>query len=258
MALKRYNIGTVALERALSKLGLASRSQARQLIERGHVRVGGKVITDALHAVRPETSRIEIDGQPKKATRKVVYMLHKPRGTLTTTSDPEGRSNVFDLLTGIEEQLHAIGRLDFATSGLLLLTNETQLSAFLSDPSSAIVRTYLVTVRGEVKPETIRAWTKGLDVKGERLIAKGVRIQKVSGRETHLVIKLTEGKNREVRRLCKAAGHEVTRLRRVAFGGLVLGDLESGAFRKVSVGELSRAFPTLPKKILARIFYRTS
>ncbi|HLG20727.1 MAG TPA: pseudouridine synthase [Bdellovibrionota bacterium] len=253
MAHKRFKVGTVALERALSKLGLASRSQARKLIERGRVKVGGKVVTDSLHAVRPESARIELDGQAKTAARKVVYMLHKPRGTVTTTRDPEGRATVLELLTGIEGQLHAVGRLDFATSGLLLLTNETQLSAFLSDPASGIVRTYLVTVRGEVKPETIRAWTKGVDVKGERLIAKEVRIQKASGRETHLVMMLTEGKNREVRRLCKAAGHEVTRLRRAAFGGLELGGLEPGAFRKISVDELSRAMPTIPKKILERI-----
>jgi 23S rRNA pseudouridine2605 synthase len=253
MVEKRFKPGEVALERALSKLGLASRSEARRLIGQGRVKVGGKVITDAFHSVRPETSRIEIDRQVQKSQRKVVYVLHKPRGVVTTASDPEGRPTVFDLLHGISERLHSVGRLDIATSGLLLLTNDTQLSAFLTDPASGVVRTYLVTVRGKVGEETLRAWMDGMTVDGERLGARSASIQKASGKETHFVMELTEGKNREVRRLCKAAGHEVTRLRRVAFGGLSLGDLAPGEFRKVSVENLRAAFPSLPDTILQRI-----
>lgn len=250
---KRFKIGEVPLERALSKLGLASRSQARLMIGEGRVRVGGKVITDALYGVRPETARIEIDEQVQEVSRKVVYLLHKPRGTVTTASDPEGRPTVFDLIKEAKEKVHAVGRLDFATSGLLLMTNDTQFSAFLTDPASQVIRTYLVTVLGEVRPETIAAWKSGIEIMGERQRAHDVRIQKASGRETHLVMELTEGKNREVRKLCKAAGHEVTRLRRVAFGGLSLGELEPGKARPVSADELEKAFPTLPKNILDRL-----
>ncbi|MFH1263883.1 MAG: pseudouridine synthase [Pseudomonadota bacterium] len=250
---QRFKVGEVALERALSKLGLASRSQARKLIEQGRVRVGGKVVNDPWSAVRPETSRIEIDRQVRKVANKVVYLLHKPRGTVTTARDPEGRPTVFDCLADIEERLHAVGRLDFATSGLLLLTNDTQLSAYLADPASGIVRTYLVTVRGEVTSDTLQAWIEGLRLQDDHLTAKSVRIRKTSRRETHLVMELTEGKNREVRRLCKMAGHEVTRLRRVAFGGLGLGDLPPGAFRKLSEEEIRDAFPSLPQNVLQRL-----
>jgi 23S rRNA pseudouridine2605 synthase len=239
----RFKPGEVALERALSKLGLASRSEGRRLIEAGRVRVGGKVITDGLQSVHPERARIEIDREVQKSAKKVVFLLHKPRGTVTTASDPEGRPTVFDLLKGVSERLHAVGRLDFATSGLLLLTNDTQLSAFLCDPVSGVVRTYLVTVRGEVREETLRSWTEEVSV----------RIRKSSKRETHLVMELTEGKNREIRKLCKSAGHEVSRLRRVSFGSLSLGELAPGAYRKVSAEELHRAFPSLPEPILRRI-----
>ena len=236
--------GTVSLERALSKLGFASRSEARELIAAGRVSVNRKVITDPTRRVTPETMRITIDGRaPARATEPIVVALHKPRGYVTTRSDPEGRKTVYDLLTDLPTRVVPVGRLDLATSGLLILTNDTQLANWLTDPQTAMPRVYLVTVEGRVDEQSIKRLTDGIVVGGERLAAAAVELRKTSGKESHLTLTLTEGKNREVRRLLETIGHPVTRLRRVQFGGLELGDLAAGHWRKVPAAEVWAAFP---------------
>ena len=239
--------GRVPLERALSKLGLASRTVARRLVEEGRVRVAGEVVTDPLAPVVPESARLEIDGETRPAARFRCLMLHKPRGVVTTRSDPEGRPTVFGLLGEAAAGLVAVGRLDLASTGLLLLTNHTRLADWLTDPRQGIARTYRVTVRGEAADDDLARLSAGIVESGERLRAAAIRVRKRSRRETHLEIELREGRNREIRRLLGAVGHEVTRLRRVAFGGLELGDLPPGAHRPVTAAELRRAFgPGLP------------
>ena len=234
----------MSLERALSKLGFASRSEARELIAEGRVAINGKPITDPTRRVTPETLRITIDGRtPARATEPIVVALHKPRGYVTTRSDPEGRKTVYDLLTDLPTRVVPVGRLDLATSGLLILTNDTQLANWLTDPDTAIPRVYLVTVEGRVDTQAIEQLTRGIDVRDQRLVAAAVELRKASSKESHLTVTLTEGKNREVRRLLEAVGHPVTRLRRVQFGGLELGDLAPGRWRKVSAAEVWAAFP---------------
>ena len=248
----RLRPGEVTLERALSKLGLASRSEARRWITAGRVTVDADPCLDPERAVVPERARIAIDGKVARRASFRCLMLHKPRGYVTTRSDPQGRPTVFDLVADANAHLVAVGRLDLATSGLLLMTNDTRLSDILTDPVNAIPRVYLVSVRGR--------WDEGksLLVKGgvvdaeEGLSAAAVVVRKVSGRESHLIVTLVEGKNREVRRLMKAAGHEVTSLKRVAFGGLDLGDLPAGSWRELSSTELSAAFGTLVAEIVDR------
>ena len=236
--------GTVSLERALSKLGFASRSEARALITAGRVAVNGKVITDGTRRVTPETMRITIDGRaPARATEPIVVALHKPRGYVTTRSDPEDRKTIYDLLTDLPTRVVPVGRLDLATSGLLILTNDTQLANWLTDPHTAMPRVYLVTAEGRVDEQAIERLTHGIVVDGERLAAAAVDLRKTSGKESHLTVTLTEGKNREVRRLLEAIGHPVTRLRRVQFGGLALGDLAPGHWREVPAAEVWAAFP---------------
>jgi 23S rRNA pseudouridine2605 synthase len=235
--------GQVSLERALSKLGLASRTEARALIREGRVVVDGRPAADPLQPVVPETARIEIDGRPAVRPRPRTILLHKPRGVVTTRSDPEGRPTVYTCLDGLTDHLVPIGRLDTATTGLLLLTNDTRLADRITDPANAIPRVYLVTVRGELNDATARRLEEGIEDAGEHLSAKTVTIRKRSGRETHLILELTEGKNREIRRLLAAVGHEVTRLKRVSFGGLELGDLQPGRWREVTEDELRKAFP---------------
>lgn len=236
--------GTVSLERALSKLGLASRSEARTLITTGRVTVNGRAATDPAARVTPETVRLAIDGRPAAGRAEpVTVLLHKPRGYVTTRSDPEGRPTVYDLLTGLAERVVPVGRLDLATSGLLLLTNDTQFAHWLTDPATAVPRLYLVTTTGRVDAATLARLTAGVEVDGERLAAAAATLRKASHRESHLTLTLTEGRNREVRRLLAAVGHEVTRLRRVQFGGLELGTLAPGRWRRVPPVELRRAFP---------------
>lgn len=235
--------GRVPLERALSKLGLASRAEARALVREGRVAVDGRAVTDPLHEVVPEQARIEIDGRRAERPRPVTVLLHKPRGVVTTRSDPEGRPTVYGCLEGLDAHVVPVGRLDAATSGLLLLTNDTRLADWVTDPRNEVPRVYLATVRGELSEETARRLEAGVEDGGETLAARSATVRKRSKRETHLVIELTEGKNREIRRMLAAAGHEVTKLKRVSFGGLELGELEPGRWREVGEEELREAFP---------------
>ena len=240
--------GRVALERALSKLGLLSRAEARRRILEGRVAVAGRVVRDPYAPVVPERAAIALDGEPAAAPAFRCLMLHKPRGVVTSARDPDGRRTVFDLARAAGEtgRLVAVGRLDLATTGLLLLTNDTRLADWLTDPSNRVPRVYTVTVRGEVSDEAVRSLTKGIDIEGGRMAADEVTVRKRSRRETHLVVRLHEGRNREIRRLLEAVGHEVTSLRRVAFGGLELGALQPGQWRDVDRSELDSAFQRDP------------
>ena len=226
--------GTVPLNRALSKLGVLSRAQATEAILAGRVRVDGRVAGTPTTPVVPEQARIELDGRPVGRAAWRTILLHKPRGVVTTRSDPEGRRTVYDVLGAHGRGLIAVGRLDVATSGLLLLTTDTRLADWLTDPQNEVPRLYVVTVRGRVTDGDVR------DLSGT------IAIRKASERETHLLVELREGRNRQVRRMFERIGHEVTSLRRVRFGGLDLGALQPGEFREILHKEISRAFPRAP------------
>lgn len=214
--------GTVPLNRALSKLGVCSRTQAARWIAEGRVEVDGAVVRDPDRAVRPETARIVVDGAEVGAATPRLVLLYKPRGVVTTRSDPNGRRTVYDLLPPELGWLVPVGRLDYATSGLLLLTNDTRLADALTDPARGVEREYVVLVRGAVEDDALAAMRRGVDDRGEVLAADAVRVEKVSGKESRLRLVLREGKNREVRRLCAAVGHPVQRLLRVRYGGFSL------------------------------------
>jgi pseudouridine synthase len=233
----RHDRGRVALERALSKLGAASRAEAQRLVRAGRVTVDGAVIDDPLAPVIPECASIAIDGIAVRRAAWRTIALHKPRGVVTTRRDPAGRRTVFDLLGDDASGLVAVGRLDLASSGLLLLTTDTQLANWLTDPANGIIRRYVVTVRGAVTDEERTRLETGI---GD-LRACRVTVRKRSKRETHLIVELKEGKNREVRRLFAAVGHEATSLKRVAFGPIELGTLQPGEFREIARPEIERA-----------------
>jgi 23S rRNA pseudouridine2605 synthase len=214
------------------------------LILAGRVSVDARTLTNPSTRVVPERVTIAIDGAPARRTaERLTIVLHKPRGYVTTRSDPEGRKTIYDLLTDLPERVIPVGRLDLATSGLLILTNDTQFGNWLTDPASEIPRVYLVTVKGDVTDDVAARLLKGITAGGERLMAADAAVRKRSSRESHLTITLTEGKNREIRRLLDAVEHPVTRLRRVQFGGLELGTLAPGKWRRVSQEELRAAFP---------------
>src|SRR5437763_11058260 len=185
--------GRVPLERALSKLGLASRGEARELIRSGRVRIGGRVAADPLAPVVPEGAAIALDGRSVERPAPLTILLNKPRGVVTTRSDPEGRPTVYTCLTGLEAHVVPVGRLDAATSGLLLFSNDTRFADWVTDPANAVPRVYTVTVRGEIGEETARRLTAGIEERGERLAARAVTVRKRSRRESHLIVELTEG-----------------------------------------------------------------
>jgi pseudouridine synthase len=230
----------VALNRAMSKLGILSRTLATEAIRAGRVRVDGRVMNDPLFAVIPERVRIVVDGERTAKAAWRVILLHKPRGVMTTRRDPEGRRTIYDVVGDEASGLMAVGRLDLATSGLLLLTSDTRLADWITDPAHAIPRIYIVTVRGRVTEAELDRLRDGVE---SGLRAHAVSVRKASGRETHLTVELREGKNREVRRLFEAIGHEVTRLKRVKLGGLELGQLEPGEWREVTREEMRIEFP---------------
>lgn len=242
------------LDRALSKLGLATRSEARDLILDGRVSIDGHVVRDVSTTVNPECTRIVIDGQERERPETVTIALHKPRGVVTTRRDPQQRPTVYDAIRDLDAHVVPVGRLDLATSGLLLMTNDTRLADWLTDPVNAVPRVYLVTVRGRVTDDQAATLERGLvdgaDGRGhgEELQAESVAIRKASNRESHLVMTLVEGKNREIRRLMAAVGHEVSRLRRVQIGGLALDDLAPGKWRHLTAEDLARAFPGRPTR----------
>lgn len=238
--------GKVPLERALSKLGLASRTQAKKLIESGRVSINNRTLTDPSFLVCPETARIKIDGKAADIPRRIILAFNKPRGYVCTRSDELGRDTIHSLLPQKYLGLHSVGRLDMATSGLLLLTNDTRLSSWLTDPSNRIPRVYIVTVEGKFDEEIISKMREGVEDKGELLKADDLILRKASNRESHLTITLTEGKNREVRRLCLYFGHEVRRLKRISFGECSLDDLETGKFKEISDSEFLKMFPSAP------------
>jgi 23S rRNA pseudouridine2605 synthase len=179
-----------------------------------------------------------IDGVLRERPAPLTLMLDKPRGVVTTRRDPEGRPTVFDLVRDAGPHLVAVGRLDLASSGLLLFTNDTRLASLLTDPANAVPRDYIVTVRGSLSDADCDRLVAGIVVDGERLQARAVVVLRRSRRETHVRLVLDEGRNREIRRLMRAAGHDVTRLLRVAFGSVQLGTLQPGRWRVLEAEEI--------------------
>jgi 23S rRNA pseudouridine2605 synthase len=242
-------LARVPLVRALSKLGYSSRSQAYALVRSGKVELNGRVVTDPAAKVAMGVTRIEIAGAAVQPAPWRCIALNKPRKVVTTRRDPEGRTTVYDLIPGVDARVVPVGRLDLASTGLLLMTSDTQLADWLTSPLTGISRRYVVTVRGKLSDTAVQALEAGVDDRGETLAAASVRILKRSKRETHAMVELTEGKNREIRRLMKAFGHDVTRLTRIAFGGIELGDLAPGRWRIISRDELLAAFPNAPLRL---------
>ena len=237
----------IPLARALSKLGLATRSEARALILDGRVEIDGHVVRDPARLVVPERIRVAIDGTEQRRAEPITIALHKPRGVVTTRRDPEGRKTVYDLLTDLETHVVPVGRLDFATSGLLVLTNDTRFADWLTDPENEVPRVYLVTVRGRVTAEEAEKLQAGIRDRNQTLHARAVTIRKASNRESLLIVELVEGRNREIRRMMSAIGHEVTRLRRVQIGGLTIDHLAPGHWRRLTASELGAAFPAFAR-----------
>jgi 23S rRNA pseudouridine2605 synthase len=230
----------VALARALSKLGFCSRSRGKALILAGRVRLNGKACRDPERRINLEHDIIEIGPKVIQPAGKVYLMLNKPRGLVTTAADEQGRPTVFECLANTELPVLApVGRLDKASEGLLLFTNDTDWAARITAPESRLEKVYHVQVNCIADEGLIARMEAGVDDGGDFLQAKRVRLLRQGSRNSWLEVVLTEGKNRQIRRLFAACGVEVLRLVRIAIGTLRLGDLPKGVFRHLASEEVS-------------------
>lgn len=239
----------VSLARALSKLGFCSRSQGRELVEEGRVRVNGAVRRDPELRVDPDRDRIEVDGGRVAAEERVYLMLNKPRGLVTTASDERGRGTVYDALDDPELPfVSPVGRLDRASEGLLLFTNDTRWAARILDPATHLDKTYHVQVDRLTDEALLRRMTEGVAAGDDFLAAKRASRLREGTRNSWLEVVLDEGRNRHIRRLLEALGVDVLRLVRVSIGPLALGDLPRGAHRRLTPEEVRSLAPPGPPR----------
>lgn len=235
--------GTVSVPRALSKMGFCSRAEGERLIEAGKVRVNGKVVRDASLRVSPERDRIEVGDAPIAKAPPVYVMLNKPRGLVTTADDPQGRATIYECLKDPALPFLApVGRLDKASEGLLLLTNDSRWSSRLLDPASHVDKTYHVQVRGTALDAVVQRVTNGVvePETNELLTVRSIVLLRTGSRSgAWFEIVLDEGRNRQLRRIFAVLGVDVQRLVRVAIGSLVLGDLAKGAWRMLTAAEVA-------------------
>jgi pseudouridine synthase len=228
------------LQKILARAGFGSRRACEELIREGRVAVGGVVVRLLGTRADPAADAIEVDGRPLRRAAPAVYLvLHKPPGVITSLRDPQGRPVVTDLLPRRLPRVYPVGRLDFASEGLLLLTNDGPLMQRMLHPAFAVPRTYHARVRGIPSAATLHTMCRGVHVQGERLRALEARLLRATDRNGWVEVVVAEGKHHEVRRLCQALGHPVLRLRRVAFGPLRLGRLRRGEWRPLSERELA-------------------
>lgn len=228
---------TFGLARALSKFGYCSRSQAAMLIRAGLVRVNGLVRRNPEWPVHLEKDRLEVGEVRVRAADRTYLILNKPRGVVTTAADEKGRGTVYDLLPPDLPWVVPVGRLDKASEGLLLLTNDTEWAQRVLNPNSHICKTYHVQVTAAAADELIAQLRAGVMDGGERLQARKVERLRGGAKNSWLEITLDEGKNRQIRRMMKACGVEVLRLVRVAIGPVALRDLPKGRVRLMSAAE---------------------
>ena len=228
----------VGLARALSKLGYCSRGQAFTLIREGKVQLNGTTVRKPESPARLEIDRISVKGKSVGAAEKVYWMLNKPRGIVTTAADEKGRDTVYTLLPRDLQWIAPAGRLDKASEGLLLLSNDSQWAARITDPASHLDKTYHVQIASIAEARLIEALERGVESpKGEVLRAKRAALLRAGGKNSWIEIVLDEGKNRQIRRMLDALGVDVLRLIRVAIGPLRLGDLTKGAHRALRPDE---------------------
>lgn len=236
------SVGTVSVPRALSKLGVCSRAEGVRLVESGRVKVNGRVIRDLSMRITPDRDVIDVDGEPIVRAERVYLALNKPRGLVTTRDDPQGRATIYECLAGADLPFVApVGRLDKASEGLLLLTNDSRWSSSLLDPASHVEKVYHVQVKGLVDASMVELISAGASETktGERLDVVRASLLRVGSRSSAWVeIVLDEGKNRHIRRLLSELGIEVLRLIRISIGPLTLGTLPKGEWRMLTSDEV--------------------
>ena len=230
----------IGLARALSKLGYCSRQQASELIRQGHVRLNGASPRNPETPVRLGADRIEVQGHVVKPAEKIYLMLNKPRGIVTSASDEKGRDTVYSLLPPDLTWLAPVGRLDKASEGLLLFTNDSEWAARITDPATHLDKTYHVQIAAIADSHLIESLERGVGTeRNETLRCKRARLLRAGKKNSWLELTLHEGKNRQIRRILDTLGIEVLRLIRVSIGPIQLGDLPKSAHRPLTLAELA-------------------
>jgi pseudouridine synthase len=226
------------LDRVISKAGLGSRTEARSWIGGGRVRVNGKLIQTPDHWVDLARDRVTLDGKPVVEGKKIYMLLYKPKGYLTTYKDPKGRPTVYDLIAGVEQWVFPVGRLDQDTSGLLILTNDTQFAERMTNPEYKVPKTYLVKSSTRVSEEALDQLRSGVILTDGPTRPAGVVRLRDSGDKTFFEITISEGRNRQVRRMVEAIDSKVLKLVRTAIGPLQIAKLEIGKYRMLTPAEV--------------------
>ncbi len=228
------------LQKILAQAGVASRRKCEELILSGQVEVNGEKVTTLGAKADPSADVIKVGGKPIKRESKLYYMLHKPKGVITSAKDPQGRKVVSDYLPGVKERVYPVGRLDYDTEGLLLLTNDGEFANMLTHPSHHVPKTYHATVKGVPHGTALEKLAKGILLEDGMTAPAEVDYHDVDPDSKQATISITihEGRNRQVRRMFEAIGHPVTRLRRVKFGDLTLHGLARGKFRPLDPKEV--------------------
>jgi 23S rRNA pseudouridine2605 synthase len=235
--LKKSKLKT--LDRVLSKAGLGSRTEARKWIADGRVSVNGKKAQSADAWVDPARDRVTFDGRPLQVRRKIYLLLYKPKGYLTTYKDPDGRATVYDLVPEVGEWVFPVGRLDLDTSGLLILTNDTEFGDRVTSPESKVPKTYLVKASALLSDEQLDRLRAGVELADGPTRPAVLKRVRDSARYTFFEITITEGRNRQVRRMVEALGAKVLKLVRTGIGGIEIGALEIGKYRELTHVEIA-------------------
>ena len=233
--------GEQRINKLLAAAGLGSRRQVDELITDGRVEIDGKTITQVGVKVDADTAKISVDGEPLKRHRPLYFAVHKPAGVLCTNSDPEGRPRVIDLVPG-QNRLFPVGRLDSSSTGLILLTNDGELAQRLAHPRNSVPKSYYVVVAGQVEMDSMRRLQRGIYLAEGFARVDGAKIRRVRKGCTEIEITLSEGKNREIRRVLARLGHKVITLRRLAIGPLRLATLPEGSYRPLSQEEVAQLY----------------
>lgn len=228
----------VRLQKVIAEAGLASRRHAEIWIQEGAVKVNGKVVTKLGTKVDPLQDRIEVRGQPLPHQQECVYyVFNKPANVMVTAHDPQGRTTIFDYLTGIKERVYPVGRLDFDSEGLLILTNDGALANQLTHPRHEIPKTYHVKIGGHLTEQQLKTLREGTPLEDGTVEPAKVTVLRKNPNNSWIEITIHEGKNRQVRRMVEAVGHKAIRLVRIAVGPLHLGKLKKGQFRPMTKRE---------------------
>jgi 23S rRNA pseudouridine2605 synthase len=225
------------LERVLSRAGFGSRTEARKWIGTGRVKVNGRLVQTPDHWVDLQRDKVTLDDQPVREQEKVYLLLYKPKGYITTYKDPEGRATVYDLLPGVDQWVFPVGRLDRDTSGLLLLTNDTQFAERITNPQYKVPKTYLVKTSALLNDDQLQRLRDGVNLSDGMTQPAEVTRLRDSAKSTFFEITIREGRNRQVRRMVEALGSKVRKLVRVAIGPLAIGKLEVGKHRALTSQE---------------------